>query len=60
MTILTYIALIGLLFALALGIATILGESGYRFDFAAGFRARRRNGRAGGRRAEDGLLRARS
>lgn len=52
MTILTYVALFGSLFALAIGIATILGEGGWAFDLRRR-RARRRRNRAGGRRGDD-------
>jgi hypothetical protein len=52
MTILTHIALIGSLIALALGFVVMLGERGYGFDLRRN-RARRSTRRAGGRRAAD-------
>ena len=61
MTILTTIALIGSLFALALGVATVLGEQGYRFELRRRLRGRRRDGdRVGGRRDGDWATHGRS
>jgi hypothetical protein len=52
MTLLTYIALVGSLLALALGFITVLGERGYGFDLRRG-RGRRSKQRRGGRRSND-------
>jgi hypothetical protein len=48
----TFIALIGSILALALGLITLLGERGYAFDLRRN-RDRRSKRRAGGRRATD-------
>jgi hypothetical protein len=52
MTLLTYIALIGCLLAIALGFITVLGERGYGFDLRRP-RGRRSKERVGGRRETD-------
>lgn len=52
MTLLTTIAITGSIVGLGLGFVTLFGERGYRFDLRRR-RARRRNDRAGGRRAAD-------
>ena len=52
MTLITYIALLGVLFALGLGVLTLIGAKGYSFDLRR--RPRRRHGkRLGGRRSDD-------
>ena len=53
MTFLTYIGLIATLVSLAFGIGITLGESGYSFDLRRRNRRKARDGRNGGRRAED-------
>lgn len=53
MTTLTLIALFGSLFAVGIGFATIVGEAGYGFDLRKKNRRTAKDGRAGGRRAED-------
>ena len=53
MTTLTIVALLGSLFAVGIGFATTVGESGYRFDLRKNSRRKAQDGRGGGRRAED-------
>ena len=53
MTFLTYFALIAILATLALGIGITLGEGGYSFDLRRRSRRTSKDGRTGGRRAED-------
>jgi len=56
MSALTIIALVAAMFSLAIGFATVLGESGYAFDLRRRRSRRRgRDGRQGGRRTEDRL-----
>ena len=58
MTFLTYFALIATLISLAVGIGITLGESGYRFDLRRRGRRIAKDGRSGGRRAEDQIAAA--
>jgi hypothetical protein len=53
MTAMTIVALVGALFAVGIGFATIVGEEGYRFDLRKKGRRQSKDGRHGGRRAED-------
>lgn len=53
MTAMTIVALVGALFAVGIGFATIVGEEGYRFDLRKKGRRKNKDGRHGGRRAED-------
>jgi hypothetical protein len=53
MTFLTFIALIATLVSLAFGIGITLGEAGYSFDLRRRSRRKAKDGRVGGRRAED-------
>lgn len=53
MTAMTIVALVGALFAVGIGFASIVGESGYEFDLRKKSRRNGKDGRAGGRRAED-------
>lgn len=57
MTLLSLVALIGCLFAIAMGFTVVLGERGYHFDLRRRDR-RRRSGRVGGRREGDVPARA--
>jgi hypothetical protein len=53
MTAMTIVALVGSLFAVGIGFATIVGEGGYSFDMRKKNRRTAKDGRVGGRRAED-------
>ncbi len=53
MTAMTIVALVGALFAVGIGFATIVGESGYEFDLRKKSRRQARDGRKGGRRKGD-------
>ena len=53
MTAMTIVALVGALFAVGIGFATIVGEEGYKFDLRKQGRRKTKDGRNGGRRAED-------
>lgn len=53
MTAMTIVALVGSLFAVGIGFATIVGEGGYSFDMRKKNRRAAKDGRLGGRRAED-------
>jgi len=53
MTAVTLVALLGSLFTIGIGFAAVLGEGGYRFDLRKKSRRQSKDGRIGGRRAED-------
>ncbi len=53
MTAMTIVALVGSLFAVGIGFATIVGEGGYSFDMRKKNRRTSKDGRLGGRRADD-------
>ena len=53
MSFMTLVALIGSFIALAVGFASILGETGYGFDLRRKSSRRKDGARAGGRRSDD-------